>query len=88
MNMAKKLRYSNLMGVEKKIKKVEGRDYASFIIALKEDQIIRPNDINKKIYNNRSELIQFAIDESIKWFDNGDIRAVTETKTVTVPKSD
>jgi len=34
------------------------------------------------------ELVRFAIDEFIKRYESGDIRAATETKTVTVLKSD
>lgn len=80
--------FDDLLGPEKKQGEDKAREYKSIGIALMNDQIDRLNEISEKIGYNRSELVRFAIDEFIRRFDSGDIRTTTETKTVTVLKSD
>jgi len=63
-------------------------DYKSIGIALENDQIKRLDEIAKEIGYNRSELVRFAVDDLIRRFESGEIRTATETKTVTVLKSD
>jgi metal-responsive CopG/Arc/MetJ family transcriptional regulator len=80
--------FNDLLGPEKKQDKDKDRNYKSIGIALMNDQIDRLNEISEKIGYNRSELVRFAIDEFIRRFDSGEIKAATETKTVTVLKSE
>jgi hypothetical protein len=81
--------FSELTGADKKQKKDQkDYDYKSIGIALNKDQIKRLDEIADQVGYNRSELVRFAVDELIKRFESGEIKTATETKTVTVLKSD
>jgi len=81
--------YKSFTGADKKQEKDQkDYDYKSIGIALGKDQIERLDQIADQVGYNRSELVRFAVDELIKRFESGEIKAATETKTVTVLKSD
>jgi Arc/MetJ-type ribon-helix-helix transcriptional regulator len=71
--------FSDLVGGDKKPKPAK-RSQRPIGVALAPDQIAKLDQIAAEIEGSRSDVIRYAIDDLIKRWESGEIKAVTETR--------